>query len=143
MRPQPSSSTAGVMRLEVAPTDVAAVPKVKVFEDAAGGLWIRTYNPLSPDTANKLRSMGDSGDIELDIEPLPAEDFRAAEMAWLQANQESLAGLYPGEWLAIEGTALIAHAGDLAELLKQSRKAGHPNPFITAIPAEPIGSLHV
>ena len=85
--------------------------------------------------------MDEAGEIHLEIEPLPPEDFRAAEMAWLQANQQSLTELYPGEWLAIDGTKLIAHAGDLTELLMRSREAGHPNPFVTAIPTEP--DIHI
>ena len=71
------------------------------------------------------------------------EDLRAAEMAWLRANQAKAASLYQGEWIAIDGSELVAHAPDLATLLRQAQDAGHPHPFVTFIPTEPVSSLHV
>ncbi len=123
--------------------DTAGVPTMRIYENTAGGIWVRTYNPLLPDAVNNLRLMEDNGKLLLEVEPLPEEDFRAVEMAWLQANQAELGKLYPGEWLAVDGPELVAHAGDLAELLRRSQLAGHSNPFITAIPAEPIIHVHM
>jgi hypothetical protein len=69
--------------------------------------------------------------------PSLTADFRAVEMAWFQANLAALTNQYPGEWLALDGPQLVAHAGDLATLLAFSRAVGHPHPFVTAIPADP------
>ena len=67
--------------------------------------------------------------------PLPDANFRAVEVAWLQEHSAELAERYPGEWLAVDGPQLVAHASDLATLLQQAAATGHPNPFITAAPA--------
>jgi len=67
--------------------------------------------------------------------PPPAANFRAVEVAWLQDHSAELAERYPGEWLAIDGPQLVAHAEDLTTLLQQAAASGHPNPFITAAPA--------
>ena len=66
--------------------------------------------------------------------PFPDAHFRAAELAWLQEHSAELAERYPGQWLAVDGPQLVAHAGDLAILLQQAAAAGHPHPFITAVP---------
>jgi hypothetical protein len=69
------------------------------------------------------------------IDHSAADDFRAVEMAWLQAHAGELAQLYPGEWIAIDGAQLVAHAGDLATAMRIAAEAGHPHPFVTALPA--------
>ncbi|MDO8473106.1 MAG: DUF5678 domain-containing protein [Dehalococcoidia bacterium] len=104
---------------------------------------MKTYSPLSPSAVNQLKELDETGHVILDVDPLPEEDFRAVEMTWLQAHMEELTQLYPGEWLAIDGPELVAHAGNLPDLLRHAGDAGHPNPFITAIPAEPFLSLHL
>jgi len=67
--------------------------------------------------------------------PLPAANFRAIELAWLQDHAAELTKQHPGEWLAVDGPQLVAHASHLTALLHQATEAGHPNPFITAAPA--------
>jgi hypothetical protein len=64
-------------------------------------------------------------------------DFRASELAWLQAHEDDLVGTYAGQWIAVDGQSVVAHAGDLATLLQASNQAGHPHPFVTRITAEP------
>lgn len=142
MSPSPANTPALEMDLPLERGEVSEVLSVTIFQDSTGGLWIRTYSPLSPSAVNELRDLEESGKLTLQVEPMPAEDFRAIEMAWLQAHMEELTKLHPGEWLAVDGPELVAHAGDLPDLLRQAVEAGHPNPFITAIPAEPILSLH-
>lgn len=127
--------------------DAAAVPKVKLYEDANGGIWKFTPIALDSNQVAKLRLQHGAGEINLEIRPmsevLPVEDDREAEMRWLHDNLNNIAALYPGEWIAIDGPALVAHAADLPSLLKKAAEAGHPNPFITAVPSEPTISLHV
>ncbi len=58
-------------------------------------------------------------------------------MAWLAAHEADLINDYAGQWIAIEGQAVVAHAGDLATLLQMSNQAGYPHPFVTRVTAEP------
>ncbi len=60
--------------------------------------------------------------------------FRTVEMAWLEEHRQELAERYPGECIAIDGPELVAHAPDLTLLLERAQEAGHPDPFITAVP---------
>jgi len=123
--------------------DATQVPTVRIFTDANGNSWQRVYQLLAPDTVNEMRELTKAGAIALEEEPLPHEDFRAVEMAWLQMHQAELCEKYRGEWVAIDGPGLVAHAEGLEALLSLSQEAGHPNPFITAIPEEPLTSLHL
>ena len=68
---------------------------------------------------------------------MPEEDFRAAEMKWLQEHSAEIGPRYAGEWIAIDGSQLVAHARDLTTLMREANEIGHPNPFVTTVPAEP------
>lgn len=103
---------------------------------------MRTHVPVDAAAEATLQDQQQRGQLRLVEEPLPEEDFRAVELKWLQDHQVTLRDLYPGEWIAIDGPRLVAHAGDLAALVALSSAAGHPNPFITAIPSEAIISFH-
>jgi hypothetical protein len=111
--------------------------------DSNGAHWQQTWVPIDTTTVQKFREQHEAGVIDLQEVPFPGEDFRAIEMSWLEKNHESLAGIYPGEWIAIDGPQLVAHAGSIAELLDTARAAGHPNPFITAIPSDPTITLQL
>ena len=68
--------------------------------------------------------------------------LRAVEMAWLRDHQADLARGYAGQWIAIDGPALVAHAGDLATLMAFAAAKGHPRPLVTAVPADPSLRLY-
>jgi len=142
----PSTNPKVVVTIKRRP-DAANVPRVRIHEDANGGMWEFTPIALDSNDVANLRLQHSAGEINLQVRPisevLPAEDTRDAEMKWLQDNLNNIAALYPGEWIAIDGPELVAHAADLATLLQRAAEAGHPNPFITAIPSEPTISLHV
>jgi len=121
--------------------DSASVPTVRLLYDTTGKPWVEIAVPIDVATARELRIMAQNGIINLEEYSLPEADFRAVEMAWIQAHRAELVATYPGQWIAVDGPQLIAHAGSLVDLLKKARDTGHPNPFVTAIPAEPIGSL--
>lgn len=138
-------SDPSLLRLEfprVAP-DVESIPAVRVYLDSSGGAWRLTYAPVDSGTLTELRLLDTEGEINLELEPLPQEDLRAEEMRWLLGHQAELAELYPGEWVAVDGSTLLAHAPDLATLLKIAKRKRRPHPFISAIPAKPVRSLHV
>lgn len=67
------------------------------------------------------------------------ENFRATEMAWLASHLDQLQHEFPGEWIAIDGDSLVAHARDMRALYELAGAVGHPDPFVTAIPATPGG----
>lgn len=139
-----NAAATGVAVLPVPSPAAAVVPvRLRMYEDSSGGRWQRYYMPVDPATANELRLEAARGTIRLDVEPLPQKDFRAAEMVWLREHHAELTARCAGEWIAIDGRELVAHAPDLVELLRLAAQAGHPNPFITAIPAQPITRLHV
>lgn len=117
--------------------------RITVLHDANGGTWEQTYIPIEASTLEGLRLQHEAGDIELVEGQMLEEDFRAQEMAWIQANHRELAAKFPGEWIAIEGAELVAHAGDMLTLLGLARDKGHPHPFVTAIPGKPISNLYV
>ena len=94
------------------------------------------------EAANEFRDLDKVGGIRMIDTTLPDEDFRAVEMAWLQSHQAEIAAKFPGEWIAVSGAQLVAHAKDLPSLLRLAAEAGHPNPFVTAVPASPISSFH-
>jgi hypothetical protein len=110
---------------------------VRIFIDEVGSAWTRIYLPVPDHAVNQLQEMHDAGVITLQVEPMPVEDFRATEMSWLQAHQEELRHTYPGEWIALEGQNVVAHAPDLPTLLQAATEAGHPHPFVSLVPAEP------
>ncbi|MFI5387163.1 MAG: DUF5678 domain-containing protein [Fimbriimonadales bacterium] len=99
---------------------------------------------MSEDAVSNLRLQHLRGLIELEERRLnEEEDLREVEMVWIQEHRPELARQYPGEWIAIVGQQLVAHAADLASLLNLARQSGHPDPFVTAMPREPVRSLKV
>jgi hypothetical protein len=57
---------------------------------------------------------------------LDADSFRDRELQWLAAHRHE----YPGLWLALDGDALVASSQSLAEVLRQARRKGSPNPLV-------------
>ena len=71
---------------------------------------------------------------ERQASPAPEGIYRAAELDWLEQHQDELAVRYAGEWVAIDGSALVAHATTLEAVVRLARERGHPDPLITAVP---------
>jgi hypothetical protein len=145
IQPHRASAATEGLRIEIpdAHSSATALPKFSVFREAAGGARQRLYIPMSRETVNEPFGRPAAGEIEVDMLPVPEEDLRAVEMEWLQEHQVELAAQYPGEWIAIEGSRLVAHAEDLSEVLRLAEEAGHPHPFVTAIPDQPITRLYL
>ena len=55
-----------------------------------------------------------------------ANSLRDRELQWLAAHRHE----YPGLWLALDGYALVASSQSLAEVLRQARHKGSPNPLV-------------
>jgi hypothetical protein len=130
-----STSTPKLRLLNFKP-DAASVPTIKLRYDATGNAWVEIPVPIDIDTANELRIMAEDGLITIEEGPMPDSDFRAVETAYIQAHRVELANRYRGEWIAVDGPQVVAHSTKLIDLMKRAREQGHPNPFVTAIPAE-------
>ncbi len=74
--------------------------------------------------------------------PVPGQGFRSSEMDWLRHNEDALSK-YRGEWIALDGPQLVAHASDLETLLLLAQEAGRPHPFVVHVPVEPLVNLEV
>lgn len=119
------------------PETVGPQPQITLYTDPVGGTWTRVLILVDPQTVNRLAEMEQAGEVDLVVEALPAEEFRAQEMAWLSAHLNEVAQQFPGQWLAIDGPELVAHGHDLADVYVQAAAAGHPDPFVTAVPQGP------
>ena len=65
-------------------------------------------------------------------------DFGREEMDWLVAHGDELMQKYPGKWVAVQGSELVAVADDVVELLERARAAGYEHPLLTGVPTEPL-----
>jgi hypothetical protein len=122
---------------------VQAVAPVWVSRHGDVPSWHKLRFLVVRSTTNTIRLPSTTGVRNGKLQATPAENFRAAEMAWLQEHYDEVAQKYPGEWIALDGPGLVGHAADLATLLALTGAAGHPDPFVTGIPGDPIASLHL
>jgi len=68
----------------------------------------------------------------------------AKEWLWIEANRERLQEQYAGRWIAVAGEQVVGAGINLATALRQAKKKGHSEPFITAFKrAEHRGSAEV
>ncbi len=74
--------------------------------------------------------------LERQAGPAPEGTYRSMELDWLERHQEELEARYAGEWLAIDGPALVAHGTTLEVVVRLARERGHPDPLITAVPGK-------
>lgn len=58
-------------------------------------------------------------------------------LQWVSRNLEGLRQRYGGEWIAVAGSQVVAHAQNLSDLLVLIPPAAE-RPFVTQIPAAPI-----
>jgi hypothetical protein len=66
--------------------------------------------------------------------PLPKRSAgRQEEMRWLAEHHDEIHEKYPGEWLALDGSRLLAHGEDLHEVRRLAQEAGVDNPFFDAV----------
>jgi len=59
-------------------------------------------------------------------------DFRREEMLWLARH----AGEYPGQWVALSGSCLIARGLEAKAVWEAARVAGVERPLVTHLPEE-------
>jgi hypothetical protein len=131
-------STAQLVRPTIQDAATTPAQHITLYRDPAGGAWVRTFLPLDQASVNNLEQLHLSGDLVLDVEPLPDEVVsRNAEMAWIHDHLNELTAANPGEWIAVDGAQLIAVAPELPLLIARAVAAGHPHPFVTVVPTGP------
>jgi hypothetical protein len=54
-------------------------------------------------------------------------------MKWLGENEAWLEETYPGKWVAVKGSELIAVGDSLEDVMRQSEGKGILDPLVTAI----------
>jgi hypothetical protein len=60
-------------------------------------------------------------------------DKRAAEMRWLGENRPFLWENYPGKWIAVQGSELIAVGDKPESVLAEARRKGVKDPLVTGV----------
>jgi hypothetical protein len=133
-----ASALALLRTVSTAPAATVGTTTIRLLQDSNGGFWIPVKVPVPANVMQELRLQEQQGQVVLDVRPLPEDEFRSTEMKWLQGNHAMLSEKYAGQWLAIEGDALVAHGPDLATVVRLAQEAGFPHPFITAIPGKPV-----
>lgn len=66
---------------------------------------------------------------------VPAE---SDALEWVSRNLPQLRVRYAGQWIAVSGNQVVAHARSLPELMQRLEEAAIERPFVTEIPAEPV-----
>lgn len=136
MSPAPISNTRNEATFARVDHPGGGLLPIRLYVDTNGDPWL-TYLPVGVSVVNELRLLNTSeAASSQEVEDL-AEDFRSAEMTWIAENLSQVAGQYPGEWLGIDGSSLIAHSPSLEEVFRIAAEAGHPDPLVTAVPSRP------
>jgi predicted DNA-binding antitoxin AbrB/MazE fold protein len=68
-----------------------------------------------------------------DLPPLERINRRYAEQEWLAAHELE----YAGQWVALDGDALLSHGSDAHAVRDEARRKGVHLPLLVHIPKEP------
>ena len=86
---------------------------------------IEEARALSPEERRCLR---DALDRDLQAQQ-PAYNPRTSEMRWIEEHRDE----YTGQWVVVEGDALIAHGTNAREVFAAARAAGISAPFLVRV----------
>lgn len=91
---------------------------------------LRPLEPLVLSERQRVR-------LIVDDAPAPAAEpeidyHRYEELAWIGAHAKE----YPGEWIAVNGSQLVAHGMDLLSVGETARAAGIVRPLFHHVPEE-------
>lgn len=90
---------------------------VKMWQVAAEGLF-------SPAVTSELR---ERQDVE-----------REEPLNWVSEHMEELRQNYAGQWIAVGGQQVVAHANSFPELLDVLDQEEREDAFVTSVPEEPV-----
>ena len=104
---------------------------VRELEAVFEGGVLRPLEPLSLVENQHVRVTITDGPP---VREVPYND-RRAEQEWIAAH----GGDYPGEWVALEGEALLSHGADAFVVRDEARGKGVQHPLMVHLPTEPQG----
>lgn len=68
-----------------------------------------------------------------DLPDSPASLARTEEQEWIGAH----GALYPGQWVALQGSELVGHGPRARAVLEEARAKGVEHPLLVHLPVEP------
>ena len=93
---------------------------------------LRPLEPLALSEHQRVRLTLEENDSPQSWESSEAVNERREELQWI-ANE---GGKYAGQWVALEGSRLIAHGDQLASVRTAARASGIERPLLTHLPME-------
>ena len=69
--------------------------------------------------------------------------FKAEEMRWLGENQAYLEENFPGKYIAIQGSRLIAVGSSMREVHDAARAQGVPDPLLSGVKRKDWQGIHL
>ena len=91
---------------------------------------LRPLEPLTLPERQRVRLTIDEQPSQLSWASTEPVNKRTAELEWLSAESAP----YAGQWVALDGGRLIAHAPRLAAVREAACAAGVTDPFFASIP---------
>lgn len=91
---------------------------------------LRPLEPLALGEQQRVRLTVDDQPLAQDGEALARVNDRCEEMRWLADES----GPYAGQWVALDGSRLVAHGTELAGVSAAARAAGVSRPLLTHLP---------
>jgi predicted DNA-binding antitoxin AbrB/MazE fold protein len=93
---------------------------------------LRPLEPLALPEHQRVTLTLDYQPLGQDKDATCAFNDRCEEMLWL-ANES---GLYAGQWVALDGSRLVAHGSELGPVSAAARAAGVDQPLLTHVPPQ-------
>lgn len=93
---------------------------------------LRPLEPLSLAEHQRVRLTLEDQPPQLSWESSEPVNERSDELQWLSKQ----AGPFAGEWVALDGSRLVAHGVNLADVRAAASTAGVKEPFFARVPRE-------
>jgi predicted DNA-binding antitoxin AbrB/MazE fold protein len=71
-----------------------------------------------------------------DVPSQPGPDDRLEEQEWIRIHS----ALYPGQWVALQGSQLVSHGPRARAVRDEARAKGIENPLLAHLSAEPAAA---
>jgi predicted DNA-binding antitoxin AbrB/MazE fold protein len=94
---------------------------------------LRPLEPLALPEHQRVRlTLEDRAAPHNAVAPVTVVNERREEFQWLAEKS----GPYAGQWVALDGSRLVAHGDELATVSEAARAAGVDRPLLTHLPPE-------
>ena len=95
---------------------------------------LRPLEPLVLKEHQRVRLTLEEKTAPLSWESSEPVNERREEMRWLAKES----GSYAGEWVALEGSGLVAHGAKLADVMDAATAAGASDPLFARVPSDTV-----